>query len=194
MIRIPFNLILHVGWIYIHCHPQIDCFVLSELFSEARHAGRSKPGSKPVQIYVRLIFRPLGHKADHVGSGNFKVFILATAASFVYISYTIGYQSAQFFQRALHYASGGRQFLRQITQPPWGSVYIYIYVCVCVCMCVCVCVYVCLLSSPHRHHGTPDRFFNQGLRYLNSEFSFFHTGCRTNREMTECILYFFRRG
>ena len=27
---------------------------LSELFSVARHAGRSKPESKPVQLYVRL--------------------------------------------------------------------------------------------------------------------------------------------
>ena len=46
-------------YIYIYCHPQTDCFVLSELFSVARHAGRSKPGSKPVQLYVRLSFRPL---------------------------------------------------------------------------------------------------------------------------------------
>ena len=69
---------------YIYCNPQTDCFVLSELFSVARHAGRSKPESKPVQLYVRLSFRPLGHQADHVGYGNFKVFILATAA-FVYI-------------------------------------------------------------------------------------------------------------
>ena len=35
-------------YIYIYSHPQTDCFVLSELFSVARHAGRSKPGSKPV--------------------------------------------------------------------------------------------------------------------------------------------------
>ena len=48
-------------------HPQTDCFVLSELFIVARHAGRSKPGSKPVQLYVRLNLRPLGHQADHVG-------------------------------------------------------------------------------------------------------------------------------
>ena len=54
-------------YIYIYCHPQTDCFVLSELFSVARHAGRSKPKSKPVQLYVRLSFRPLGHQADHVG-------------------------------------------------------------------------------------------------------------------------------
>ena len=26
-------------YIYIYCHPQTDCFVLSELFSVARHAG-----------------------------------------------------------------------------------------------------------------------------------------------------------
>ena len=42
---------------YIYSHPQTDCFVLSELFSVARHAGRSKPGSKPDQLYVRLSFR-----------------------------------------------------------------------------------------------------------------------------------------
>ena len=47
-------------YIYIYCHPQTDCFVLSELFSVARHVGRSKPGSKPVQHYVRLSLRPLG--------------------------------------------------------------------------------------------------------------------------------------
>ena len=48
----------------------------------AKHAGRSKPGSKPVQLYVRLFFRPLVHLADHVGKGNFKVFsFLETAAA-----------------------------------------------------------------------------------------------------------------
>ena len=34
-------------YIYIY-NPQTDCFVLSELFSVARPAGRSKTGSKPV--------------------------------------------------------------------------------------------------------------------------------------------------
>ena len=57
----------------------------------ARHAGPSKPRSKPVQLYVRLSFRPLGHQADHVGYGNFKVFILSTtaAAAFVYFFNTL---------------------------------------------------------------------------------------------------------
>ena len=116
-------------YIYIYCHPQTDCFILSELFSVARHAGYSKPGSKPVQLYVRLSFRPLGHQADHVGLGNFWGIYLATAAAAIclHFLYPIGYQSAQFFRRALHYASGGWQFLRQSAQPPWGSVYIVIH-------------------------------------------------------------------
>ena len=29
------------------CDPQIECFVVSQLFSVARHAGRIKLGSKP---------------------------------------------------------------------------------------------------------------------------------------------------
>ena len=51
------NIIYIYIYIYIYSHPQTDCFVLSELFSVARHAGSSKPGSKPVQLYVRLCFR-----------------------------------------------------------------------------------------------------------------------------------------
>ena len=60
-------LLLTYTYIYIYCHPQTDCFILSELFSVARHAGRSKLGSKPVQLYIRLSFGPVGHQADYVG-------------------------------------------------------------------------------------------------------------------------------
>ena len=49
----------------IYSHPQTDCFVLSELFSVARHAGSSKPGSKPVQLDVKLCFTR--SPTDHVG-------------------------------------------------------------------------------------------------------------------------------
>ena len=38
----------------IYSHPQTDCFLLSELLSVSRHAGRSKPGSKPIQLNVTL--------------------------------------------------------------------------------------------------------------------------------------------
>ena len=70
--------VLHIYiyiYIYIYILSKTDSFVLSELFNVARHAGRSKLGSKTVQLYVRLSLRPLGHQADHVGYGNFKVFI-----------------------------------------------------------------------------------------------------------------------
>ena len=52
--------------VFIYSHPQTDCFVLSELFSVARPAGRSKPGSKPVQLYIRLSLRPLGHQYIYI--------------------------------------------------------------------------------------------------------------------------------
>ena len=54
-------------YIYIYSHPQTDCFVLSELFSVARHAGRSKPESKPVQLYDRLRLQTTRPQADYVG-------------------------------------------------------------------------------------------------------------------------------
>ena len=40
----------------------MDCFVVSQLFSVARHVGRLKLGSKPTQLYVRLSIRPLDQK------------------------------------------------------------------------------------------------------------------------------------
>ena len=37
---------------HIYCHPQTDCFVVSQLFSVDGHVGCLKLGSKPVQLYV----------------------------------------------------------------------------------------------------------------------------------------------
>ena len=67
MCRQKMSIFFNEIYIYIYCHPQTDCFVLSELFSVARHAGRLMPWSKPVQHHVRLSLRPLGQQADHVG-------------------------------------------------------------------------------------------------------------------------------
>ena len=81
----------------------------------ARHVGRLKLGSKPTQFYVRLRIIPLSHKR----------IIRHYVVAFVCLHFCLFvYQSAQFVQRALHYASGSRKFLRQIAQPPWGSIYI----------------------------------------------------------------------
>ena len=53
-------------YIYIVIHRR-DCLVLSEVFSVARPAGRSKPGSKPVQLYDRLRLQTTRLQADYVG-------------------------------------------------------------------------------------------------------------------------------
>ena len=59
---------------YIHCHPHTDCFVLSELFSVARHVGRAKPASKPIQLYVKSqTARPTS--VPRLAKGIVKVFI-----------------------------------------------------------------------------------------------------------------------
>ena len=54
-------------YIYIYSHPQIECFVVSQLISVARYVGRLKLGSKPAQLYVRHSVRHLGQQAYHVG-------------------------------------------------------------------------------------------------------------------------------
>ena len=50
------------------CHPHTDCFIISQLFSVARHIRRLKLGSKPAQLYVRLSIIPLRQQANHISS------------------------------------------------------------------------------------------------------------------------------
>ena len=98
----------------IYSHEQTDCFGLSDLFSVARHVGRLKPRSKPVQLHVRLSIRLLGQR------GNYKVLCSNSSSSVRLFTFLcrISYQRAQFFRRALHYASDGQKFLRQSAHIP----------------------------------------------------------------------------
>ena len=66
------NIYIYI-YIYIYWHPQTDYFVLSELFSVARHEGRLKLEPKPAHLYVRLSIRRLGQQAYHVSLGNYKI-------------------------------------------------------------------------------------------------------------------------
>ncbi len=53
--KIKFYIYLYIYiyiYIYIYCHQNTDSFVVSQLFSMARHGGRLKLGSKPTQLYV----------------------------------------------------------------------------------------------------------------------------------------------
>ena len=72
-------------YIYIYCHPQTDCFVVSQLFSVARHVGRLKMGSGPAQIYVRLSIRPLSQQAYQVGYGIIRYYVATAAAAAAFV-------------------------------------------------------------------------------------------------------------
>ena len=107
-------------YIYIYSHPQTDCFVRSELFSVARHVGCSKPGSKPIQLYVRQSLRPLGQQAHHVWLREFLKYYVVPAATVCLHFYTLSAtRELNSFEELLHYASGGRKFLHQSAQPPY---------------------------------------------------------------------------
>ena len=74
-------------YIYIYCHPQALCFVVSQLFSLARHLGRLKLGSKPTQLQVRLIIRLLSVPRRQ---GNYKVLCSNSSCSFrLFTFYTL---------------------------------------------------------------------------------------------------------
>ena len=51
---------------HIYSHPQTDSFVVSQLFSVARHVRRSKPRSKPTEFYVKEY--PLSHACDSMSA------------------------------------------------------------------------------------------------------------------------------
>ena len=70
--RIPFHYLFPLYiyiYIYIYCHPKTDCFVVSQLFSVARHVGRFKLGLIPAQIYVRLNIILLSQQSTYISSG-----------------------------------------------------------------------------------------------------------------------------
>ena len=61
---------------YISCHPRTDYFVISQLFSVARHVGRFLLGSKPDQLYVRLSILSLSHQVTYVSSGIVRHYVV----------------------------------------------------------------------------------------------------------------------
>ena len=64
-------------YIYIYCHPQTDCFVVSQLFSVASHIGRFKRGLKPAKIYVKLSIILLSYQTTYVSSGIIRHYVVA---------------------------------------------------------------------------------------------------------------------
>ena len=104
-------------YIYIYCHPQTDCFALSNLSSMARHVGHSKPGSKPIQIYVRLSLRPLGQQAYHVRLREFLRYYLVTAAAVCLYFHTLSATRVlNSFEELCIMRAAAKKFLHQSAQ------------------------------------------------------------------------------
>ena len=118
------NTLIYI-YIYIYCHPQTDCFVVSQLFSVAKYVGRLKLGSKPAQLYVRLSIRPLGQQAYYVGKGIIRYYVATAAAVFVCLHF-IPYRIPECSIRSKSFALCKR--LPKIHSPeystPMGGVYI----------------------------------------------------------------------
>ena len=72
-----YRYILVYIYIYIYCHPQIDCFIVLQLFRVARHVGCLKLGSKPTQLSVRLVIIPHNQQASHISSGIISHYVVA---------------------------------------------------------------------------------------------------------------------
>ena len=121
-------------YIYIYCHPQTDCFVLWELFSVARHVGRSKTGSKPIQFYVRLSLRPLGQPAYHVWLRELLRYLCSNSSSVRLFTFLYPIE-----ELCIMRAAAENSFTRGLN--PHGGAYIYIYIYIYICVCVCVCVW-----------------------------------------------------
>ena len=127
-------------YIYIYCHPQTDCFVLSELFSVARHVGRSKPGSKPIQLYDRLSIRPLGQQAYHVCRRELLRSLWSNSCSvrlFTFFTLSATRVLNSFEELCIMRAAAENSFTR-------------VLVCMCVCVCVCVHVYIYIYIKRER--------------------------------------------
>ena len=124
-------------YIYIYSHPQTDCFVQSEHFSVASHVGRSKPGSKSFQLYVRLCLRPLGQQAYRIWLREFLRYYVITAAAICLHFYTLSAARGlnSFEELCIMRAADENSFTR-VLNPHWGGLYIYIYIYICVCVCV----------------------------------------------------------
>ena len=64
-------------YICMYCHPQTDCFIISQLFSVVRYVGCFKLGLRPTQLYIRLSIIPLSHQSVYVNSGVIRHYIVS---------------------------------------------------------------------------------------------------------------------
>ena len=111
----------------MNCHPQTDCFVVSQLFSMTRHVRCFKPGLKS----------GWWHAPGQACNSMSELRINAYVSSFIYFTFcAIGCKVFNFFRRALHYVSGNCYIPLPECSTPLGvgsiyicmHIYIYIYI------------------------------------------------------------------
>ena len=123
--------------IYIYSHLQTDCFVVSQLFSMARHTGHFKLGLKPTQLNILL----LSQQVTYISLGINKVLCISFH---LYKFCLTGYQSVQFIRRAVHYVSAS-------VFNPWKGAYIAGHrqtVSLCVCVYIYIYIYIYIYAKP----------------------------------------------
>ena len=116
--------------IYIYILSSTDrLFRSTELFSVAKHVGRSKPGSKPIQLYVRLSLRPLGQQTYHVWLREFLKVLCSNSSSrlFTFFNTLSATRVLNSFEElCIMRAAAENSFIRVLN--PYGEAYIYIYI------------------------------------------------------------------
>ena len=71
-----FNLYIYIYiYIYIYNHLQTDCFIVSQLFSVARHMIFSKLGTKPSWLICQLKILPHSREGTSVSEGILNTYV-----------------------------------------------------------------------------------------------------------------------
>ena len=99
-------------YIYIYCHSQTDCFVVSAFFGVSRLARCFKQRSKPGWFYVSCISYPRAIDIPSVSEGIF--------CGFLFHIYIIGHWRVQFMRKVKGFIfSVSRQIPHSISHPWW---------------------------------------------------------------------------
>ena len=72
----------------IYCHPQTDCFVVSQLFSVARHIGCLKLGSKAAQLFGLIGFYSISTLVGYLMPNPLFIYILGIWVVNTFFRYT----------------------------------------------------------------------------------------------------------
>ena len=112
-------------YIYIVIHRQTASFYQNSSVWLDTQDARSR-NRNPSNFTIDKGFRPHNHKQTTLAKGIFRYFMFSKQQQlqplFTFNHALSASRELNSFRKALHYANGGRQFLRQRAQPAWGSI------------------------------------------------------------------------